>query len=371
MDKKQDIIDYQTHNHFLIFYIQIKTHNRLKNSIFKKAVKEKFLFLPPVLKRSSYRMISRRIIRIKVLQILYAYYSSHEDSISKHEKELFFCIRKSYDLYHYLLLLVIDIADYSERRIDINRSKHRPTDDDLNPNTKFIQNKMIEVLRNNKSLRLYLEQNKMSWVNHPELIKELYTRLTESDFFTSYMNDGDYSFANDRKLIDRIFNKLILYCEELYLVLEEQSIYWNDDVEFNVSMISKTLKQFNERSREDQALLPMFKDEEDRLFARDLFRKAIVNHKEIRELIDLHSRNWDLERIAFVDILIMQLGLTEFLFFPSIPTKVTLNEYIELSKYYSTEKSRNFINGILDKALRSLKSDGKIDKRGRGLVGEE
>ncbi|NQU85264.1 MAG: transcription antitermination factor NusB [Mariniphaga sp.] len=316
-------------------------------------------------------MISRRIIRIKVLQILYAYYSSPDESINNHEKELFFCIRKSYDLYHYLLLLVIDIADYAEKRIDINLAKHRPTKEDLNPNTKFIQNKMIEVLRNNKSLNLYLNQKKMSWVNHPELIKELYTRLTESDYYKEYMANGDNSFANDRKLVDKIFNKLILYCEELYQVLEEQSIYWNDDVEFNISMITKTLKRFQESSKAEQALLPMFKDEEDRLFTQDLFRKAIVNHKEIRDLIDLHSRNWDIERIAFVDILIMQLALSEFLYFPSIPTKVTLNEYIELSKYYSTEKSRNFINGILDKALRNLKEEGKVSKAGRGLIGEE
>ncbi|MBN1820977.1 MAG: transcription antitermination factor NusB [Prolixibacteraceae bacterium] len=315
-------------------------------------------------------MISRRIIRIKVLQILYAYYSSPDELINNHEKELFFCIRKSYDLYHYLLLLVIDIADYAERRIDINRAKHRPTEEDLNPNTKFIDNKMIGILRKNKSLNLYLEQKKMSWVNNPELIKELYNRLSESDFYKEYMNDGDFSFDNDRRLVDRIFNKLILLCEELYQVLEEQSIYWNDDVEFNISMISKTLKRFTEYSREDLPLLPMFKDEDDRQFTKDLFRKAILNHKELRSLIDLHSQNWDLDRIAFVDILIMQLALAEFLYFPNIPTKVTLNEYIELSKYYSTEKSRNFINGILDKALKQLKEDGKIKKTGRGLIGE-
>lgn len=301
---------------------------------------------------------------------MYAYYSSKDESINNHEKELFFCIKKSYDLYHYLLLLIIELADYSEKRIELNLVKHQPTNEDLHPNTKFVDNKMIAALRNNKSLNLYLKQNKMSWVNNPELIKELYSRMIESDFYREYMDDGDDSFANDRKVVDRIFNKLILYCEELYQVLEEQSIYWNDDVEFNISMISKTLKRFNESTKEDQALLPMFKDEEDREFARDLYRKSILNHREIRDLIDLHSRNWDIERIAFVDILIMQLALAEFLYFPSIPTKVTLNEYIELSKYYSTEKSRNFINGILDKALRDLKKDGKILKIGRGLIGE-
>lgn len=315
-------------------------------------------------------MISRRIIRIKVLQILYAYYSSQDKTLNKHEKELFFGIKKSYDLYHYLLLLAIEISNFAKNKIEINRNKHRPTHEDLNPNTKFINNKMIFLLKENKKLDLYLDQSKLSWVNNPELIKELYARLVESDFYKKYMEDENDSFANDQKLVDKMFNKLILYCEELYQVLEEQSIYWNDDVEFNISMISKTLKKFTEFSREEMPLLPMFKDDDDEQFTKDLFRKSIINHDEIRELINIHSKNWDIDRIAFVDILIMQLALTEFLYFPSIPTKVTLNEYIELSKYYSTEKSRNFINGILDKTLKGLKNDGKIQKTGRGLVGE-
>jgi N utilization substance protein B len=265
---------------------------------------------------------------------------------------------------------VIDIAGYAEKRIEINKAKHRPSEDELHPNTKFVRNKMIGQLRQNKKLSLYLDQTKLSWVNNPELIKELYNALTESDFYQEYMSDGDFSFENDRKLVDRIYTRLILVSEELNQVLEEQSIYWNDDIEFCVSMATKTLKKFTEFSREDMPLLPMFKDEEDRLFARDLFRRSATNHTELRQLIEEHSKNWDIERIAFVDILIMQLALAEFLYFPSIPTKVTLNEYIELSKYYSTEKSRNFINGILDKALRDLKQSGKVVKQGRGLIGE-
>jgi len=315
-------------------------------------------------------MISRRIIRTKVLQILYAYYSSDEESLSKHEKELFFSLKKSYDLYHYLFLLVIEIADYAEKKIEIKKSKLRPTEEDLNPNMKFVSNRMIDSLRRNKSLNLYLKQTKLSWVNNPGLIKILYSRLAESDFYREYMADADNSFANDRKMVDQMFSRLIAGCEELHQILEEQSIYWNDDVEFSIMMISKTLKRFSVVSDENQPLLPMFKDEEDRRFAKDLFRKSIVNHNDIRGIIDEHSRNWDIERIAFVDILIMQMALAEFMFFPSIPTKVTLNEYIELSKYYSTEKSRNFINGILDKALRDLRNEGKIKKTGRGLIGE-
>ena len=315
-------------------------------------------------------MISRRIIRTKVLQILYAYYASEERSINNSEKELFFCIHKSYDLYHYLMSLLVEIADYAESRIEIKRNKHQPTPEELNPNTKFIDNQLIKQLRENRVLRAYIEKQKLSWANNPELIKELYLIIQESDFYKQYMETSGHSYTEDRKFAEKVFNNVFLVSEELYQVLEEQSIYWNDDVDFVISVIIKTLKKFTENSSTSLALMPLFKDEDDREFAKDLFRKAIINHDELQALVKSHSNNWDLERIAFMDILIMQLAITEFLYFPSIPTKVTMNEYIELSKFYSTEKSRNFINGILDKTLKDLKKEDKVQKAGRGLIGE-
>ncbi|NLO01318.1 MAG: transcription antitermination factor NusB [Bacteroidales bacterium] len=315
-------------------------------------------------------MINRRIIRTKVLQILYAYYSSAESSLSKAENELFFCINKTYELYHLLFALIIDLADYAERRIEIRKNKHQPTAEDLQPNTKFISSPVIMQLRENRQLNAYLQQKRLNWVNHPVLIKDLYLFLTESDFYKEYMDIKNSSYFEDKKFIEKVFNKIILVTEDLYEVLEEQSIYWNDDIDYVISMISKTLKSFNEHSDLNQPLLPIFKDLDDKNFAKELLRKSIVNHKEIRDLIKEHSRNWDLDRIAFMDILIMQLAITEFLYFPSIPTKVSLNEYIELSKYYSTDKSRNFINGILDKTLKDLKEKGSVIKSGRGLIGE-
>ncbi len=317
------------------------------------------------------RMISRRIIRTKVLQVLYAYYSTEEKSINTTEKELFFCIHKAYDLYHYLFYLVIEIADYAENRIEIKKNKHQPTYEDLHPNTKFISNQVIAQLRNNRQLNTYLDQKKLHWKDNPELIKELYLLMTDSESYNGYMNDKTRSYLDDRKFIEKLFNKVILVSEDLYNVLEEKSIYWNDDVEFVISMITKTLKRFHELTDADQKLMPLFKDEEDRQFTKDLFRKSVLNHNELRELIKEHSNNWDVDRIAFMDILIMQLAITEFLYFPTIPTKVSLNEYIELSKFYSTEKSRNFINGILDKTLKDLKRTEKVNKAGRGLIGEE
>ncbi len=315
-------------------------------------------------------MISRRTIRIKVLQILYAYYSTPDKSISSTEKELNFALSKTYDLYHYLLALLIEMADFAQRRIDTNLAKFVPTYEDLHPNTRFVDNRLIGQLRINRRLQAYLNQSKLSWVNHPELVRDMYTFLSETEFFREYMGNPDSTFLEDRKFIEKVVQNVILIMEDLYIMLEEESIYWNDDLDLVVAMILKTIRNFDERSDEFQPLLPKYKDSEDEQFAKDLFRKAVINHDELRSLINQHSSNWDLERIAFMDILIMQLALAEFLYFPSIPTKVTLNEYIELSKYYSTDKSRNFVNGILDKALKELKTEQKVQKTGRGLIGE-
>jgi N utilization substance protein B len=268
------------------------------------------------------------------------------------------------------MALVLDIADYAESRIEIKKKKHQPTHEDLHPNTKFISNLFIQQLRENRQLNAYIQQKKLSWVNHPELIKELYLILIESEIYKNYIEDDTRTYADDKKFAEKIFSKIFLVSEELYQVLEEQSIYWNDDVEFVISVIVKTFKRFNEFSDSDHRLMPLYKDNEDRDFAKELLRKSIINHDDLQMLIKVHSSNWDVDRIAFMDILMMQLAITEFLYFPTIPTKVTMNEYIEISKYYSTEKSRNFINGILDKTLKDLKKDGKISKAGRGLVGE-
>lgn len=316
-------------------------------------------------------MISRRIIRIKVLQILYAFFTSPDTSINNTEKELFFSLQKTYDLYHYLMALVIEIEKFAQDRIDLGMKKHRPSSAELAPNTRFVNNRLILQLKSNTSLNKYLETSKLTWIDQEDLIRRLYLSMLDQDFYKEYMAAAENNYADDRKLVEDIFKYLILENEEIESLLEEESIYWNDDLDFVVSMILKTFKKFKEYSDGEQALLPMYKDEEDRQFAKDLYRKVVVNHAENVVMIKQHTVNWDIERIAFMDNLILELALTEFLYFPSIPTKVSMNEYIELSKYYSTEKSRNFINGILDKALKDLKKENKILKAGRGLIGEE
>lgn len=315
-------------------------------------------------------MISRRIIRIKVLQVLYAYYTSPDKSINNTEKELFFSIQKTYDLYHYILQLPVEIADYAASLIELRRKKHFPTEEDLNPNLRFVNNQVIQQIRINKSLEKYLQQSKLGWSDEPELIKKLYNSLIDTDFYADYMAAEKAAYADDRKLVELMLGEVILQSDDVNLLLEEKSIYWNDDLDFVISMVIKTIKKFKEYSGEGNALLPFFKDEEDREFAKNLFRKSVLNHTELKKIVEQHTLNWDVERIAFIDNMILELAIVEFLYFPSIPTKVTLNEYIELSKYYSTQKSRNFINGILDKSLKALKKEDKVIKTGRGLIGE-
>lgn len=316
-------------------------------------------------------MISRRIIRIKVLQVLYAHYTSPEKSINNSEKELFFSVQKTYDLYHYVLRLVVEIADHAISIIELRKKKHFPTKEDLNPNTRFVSNKVIYQLRYNDQIKTQLDQSKLSWENEPELVKRLYNELLETDFYKEYMSAPERNYQDDKKVIELLLAEVILQSEELASLLEEQSIYWNDDLDFVTSMAIKTVKKLKEFSDEKTSLMPLFKDEEDRDFAKNLYRKCVVNHTDLSKIVETYTENWDVERIAFLDSLIMEMAIAEFLYFPSIPTKVSLNEYIELSKYYSTQKSRNFINGILDKALKALKQEDRIQKAGRGLIGEE
>lgn len=315
-------------------------------------------------------MISRRQLRIKALQSLYAYYTTGREDMRRSEKELHFNIEKSYDLYHYLLLLMIDVILYAESRMEIGRNKHIPTHEEIHPNTRFIDNRLVDQLRNNEWLLRFVEQHKLNWANHPELIKEVYTRLIESAEYEAYMNAEEDGYLEDKRLVTFIYTHIIFSSERLDSIMEEQSIYWNDDLEFITSMIVKTFKKFKEEDGPEKALMDLYKNEEDEDYVVKLYRQTILHREEYMEYIKENTRNWDLERIAFMDILIMQMAITELVAFPSIPTKVTLNEYLEISKYYSTTKSNVFINGVLDKVLMQLREEKKVLKKGRGLIGE-
>lgn len=315
-------------------------------------------------------MISRRLLRIKVLQAAYAHFKSGIDSLGRSEKELFFSIGKTYELYLSVFVLIIELARYARGRIDLARAKLSPTYEDLHPNTRFADNLLIRHLEQHESLVSLIRQYRISWVNNPELIRELYNQLIISDFYLSYMAMEETTWQNDKKFILQLVNDFLLYSESLDSVLEERSIYWNDDLEFVVQMVDKSLKKYNGSDDLPIPVYSLFKDEEDREFVKNLFRNIVLNHSEYEKMIDHHTRNWDVERIAFMDILIMELAIAEILINESIPTRVSFNEYIEISKYYSTQKSSNFINGILDKIIQQLKEQNRIIKRGRGLIGE-
>lgn len=311
---------------------------------------------------TSIFMINRILLRIKVIQIIYSFYKGGGKSIPMAEKELLFSLEKTYNLYFHLLHLSIEITRYASLRIEAKRNKLRPTEEDLHPNTKFIDNDFIAQLSENEQLNEHLAKHKLSWVNHPDIIKKLYQDIVDSDFYEEYMESPEKSYESDKEIWRKIYKKIILLSEELDEALEEQSIYWTDDVETIISFIIKTIKKFDQSKGSEQKLLPMFRDESDKEFGLTLLRNSLTNDERYKELIDHHTRNWELDRIAFMDILIMQTAIAELFSFPTIPVNVTLNEYIEISKNYSTEKSGTFVNGVLDNIVNQLKSENKLIK---------
>ena len=315
-------------------------------------------------------MFSRRLLRIKVLQILYAYHRVEGKTYIATEKDLIHSLEKSYELYHLLLLLIIDVVDFAESRLLQAREKRIPTTEDLNPNFRFVNNQLVEQLRNQSQLKGYLSNHPLSWVNHKDIVRKLYDYITDSEYYISYMKQPNVSFLDDKRIIEHIYLDIVMNYEDLYQNLEEQSIFWVDDVDFIIKMILKTFKKFSPGQEEGPGLMPMFKEKDDLSYSKKLLRRTIKNEEFSLELIKVAANNWELERIAFIDSLIMQMAITEAMEFPSIPVKVTINEFIEIAKSYSTHKSSQFINGILDNVITGLRSEKKIVKRGRGLIGE-
>jgi len=313
-------------------------------------------------------MISRRIIRTKVLQILYAHVTSSEKTLNQSESELHFSIKKTYDLYHMLLALPVEIKDFAEGKIESRKLKNLPTAEDLNPNMKFINNRLITKLSRDRSLNEYLKKNKINWVDYQDLVRNIYKLMVDSDIYSDYINSETDDFNSDRRFCEDFFSTFLINCEPLQNDLEEKSIYWNDDLDFVISMIIKTLKKFKSEDDENNYIMDLYKDDEDEAFTKNLFRTVIKNDESNRKIIETYTKNWDVDRVAIMDVLIMELALTELTDFPSIPVKVTLNEYIELAKYYSTNKSSTFINGVLDRITKDFREEGKIVKTGRGLM---
>jgi N utilization substance protein B len=313
-------------------------------------------------------MLNRRHLRIKVLQSLYAYFQSVDKDMKKTENELFHGIDKMYHMYLYLLQLIVEMQGAAIDKIESGKNKRLPSEEDLHPNTRFVTNAPLRVLANSKTLKKASESEKINWSENPDLIKKEFRTLIETDEYKEYMESSERGFHHDRIYLIRFFKKHLINFEMLQDWFEEKSIFWNDDLDLVASMVIKTIKTIDEKS-DDFELLELWKEDEgEKEFATKLFRNAIVHGEEYSKLIDEFTKNWELDRIAIMDIILMKMAIAEAITFKNIPLKVTLNEYIELSKYYSTPKSHGFLNGVLDKLFAKLKDEGAIKKTGRGLV---
>lgn len=307
-------------------------------------------------------MINRVLIRIKAVQMIYAYYQSGSKDLVKAEKEFFQSLEKSYELYHYLLQLVPEVTRYAEQRIDIARNKYLPTEEEKNPNFRFVENTFAAQVISNKSLANYVKNKGISWSSNDSFVKSIYETILSSDFYTEYMGLTETDYETDKELWRKIFKRILQNNETLNEVLEEQSIYWNDDLDIVITFVIKTIKRFKPESGAMQELLPMFKDETDKIFASALFRACIVHGEEYRKLIDESVKNWEIERLAMMDLFILQVALAEISEIEGIPVNVSMNEYIDIAKIYSTQKSGTFVNGTLDQIVTVLRSQNKLFK---------
>ena len=307
-------------------------------------------------------MINRELIRIKIVQLTYAYYQNGNKNIESAEKELLFSLSKAYDLYNYLLALIVGITHESRRYLEVAQSRAR-REGTKEPSPKFAYNRFAMQLEENHMLNEFLETQKKNWSDEPEFLKKIYTQITESQIYKDYMDSPEDNYDTDRELWRKLYRTLIQDNKDLDALLEEQSLYWNDDKDVVDTFVLKTIKRFEEKNQGRQELLPEYDNEEDKDFARKLFRATIMNADEYQHYMSEASRNWDFSRLAYMDIVIMQIAIAEMATFPSIPISVTINEFVEIAKVYSTPQSAGYINGMLDAIARHLIKSGRLLKR--------
>ena len=306
-------------------------------------------------------MINREIIRIKIVQLTYAYYQNGNKNIDTAEKELFFSLSKAYDLYNHLLALIVALTKEARRRLEVLQAKAL-REGTPEPSQKFAFNRFAVQLENNKQLKEFIETQKRTWADDPEFVGRLLEHIEQSQIYTDYLESDD-NYETDRELWRRLYRTFIQDNADLDQILEEQSLYWNDDKEVVDTFVLKTIKRFEEKNGPKQELLPEYDSEEEKDYARKLFRAAILNADEYQRYMSESSLNWDFSRLAYMDVIIMQIAIAEMLTFPSIPLNVTINEYVELAKVYSTPRSFGYINGMLDAIARHLIRQGRLLKQ--------
>lgn len=309
-------------------------------------------------------MLTRRHIRIKVMQSLYSFYSNEENNITNSQKLMFKEIDEIKNLNLLILVLLLDLVKYAESFFKAGVKKFLPTEEDLNPKTRIINNKLTSYLLQNDILISKLKKDIDFWKqNDHNVVGKLFNKLYNSKLYLDYKENTDLSIDVDKKFFATALNQYILNDQLVHHLIEERSIYWVDDLPFIATIIISEIKSDMNFFKNS-----IFKEKSDREFTLKLFKETIKNNSQYEEIISKFAKNWDLERIAKMDKLLLKMALTEILYMSELPVKVSMNEYIEISKYYSTSKSKVFLNGILDNAVRSLKKEGLINKRGRGLL---
>ncbi len=306
-------------------------------------------------------MINRNLLRIKIIQILYSYYknSREENDFGLAQEELALSIDKTYELYHYFFHLILNITDLAKKRLTWKSLAK----EELAYNRLLADNKFVKQLEGNLALKSYLEEHDVDWGSEESnAVNGIHKQIIESDLMREYAEKTSPTYADDKELWRSIIRHIISESELLGKELEDLCIYWNDDANIVLSFVSKTIRNFEQENGDEQPLLPKFKDEEDEKFAYTLFKKSVYNANDYKEMIAKHTKNWDADRIAFLDTIIMQAALAEICSFPSIPVSVSMNEYLELAKSYSTPRSSIFINGILDAVVKELTDANKITK---------
>ena len=306
-------------------------------------------------------MINRELIRIKIVQLTYAYYQNGSKNMDTAEKELLFSLSKAYHLYNYLLLLIVALTKEARKHFEVETSRAKREGGEM-PSDKFAYNKFALQLEENHMLCDFQETQKVTWEDDIEFVRKLYSQIVQSHVYQSYMESSDDSYEADREVWRKLYKDLITENEDLDMLLEEKCIFWNDDKEVVDTFVLKTIKRFDPKNKKNQDLLPEYKDEEDKDFARKLFRATILNADQYQRFMSEASRNWDFSRLAYMDVVIMQIALAEMMTFPGIPVNVTINEYVELAKIYSTPKSGSYINGMLDAIARHLSATGILLK---------
>jgi N utilization substance protein B len=312
-------------------------------------------------------MINRRHIRVKVMQSVYAMIKSYDDDVLKEEKFIKHSIKRMFDLYVLLLDLLVEVQKLAVEKQEISKKKYLATKEDLSPNRKFVENKLIKKIAESSSLTLYKEaQNLDNWSKDDEYIKIIWDLLQNSDLFSEYLNSSEDSFNSDKDFVVAFFKEIIAPNVKLADYFEGENITWVDDIPFVNTWVVRSLSK--QKSSNAFKLGSLYKNQDDQDFVSDLFKKVILNHHSFENDIKIHTPNWETDRIADVDMILIKMGVCEFLNFPFIPTKVSINEYIEIAKDYSSDKSGYFVNGVLDKLSREFLKDKKIVKVGRGLL---